>query len=368
MAAVPQEMKDDLSTSELHGLFDSVDTDSSGEVSMEEFFLWTLAVLHTHTGSGIEDILRQYDRTGDGLLDSDEFAVACQDLGFGSMADELFMELDPDSSGSISAAELLGAIQHCGGTSRVAKRFLYGLAAGTRASRLELDTSSWRLDADNLSTLRIELLEYLQKNDPPAKTSELYLFMSHGGRPSLSEDGFSDAFERLGLPAEQRWLAVKLYQELDADQSGRVGERDLTIWLNEDINRRRHGESAHCLTLLKPLARDEDDWHPQALRLALQRALIQAGLSPPDLMRAWDGDFGGTLARKEFMRNVKRAVDDNKLWEAAIRKVALQTFDEVSGGDRIIDAIEFQRWMSKGWRTLRAQAWLSERERPGQYY
>ena len=83
---VPDAMKKDLNNAQLKELFDSVDTDGSGDISMDEFFLWTMSVVAHHTGSGIEAIFRSYDATGEGMLDPAEFAAACEDLGFGAMA------------------------------------------------------------------------------------------------------------------------------------------------------------------------------------------------------------------------------------------------------------------------------------------
>ena len=60
---------------------------------------------------------------------------------------------------------------------------------------------------------------------------------------------------------------------------------------------------------------------------------------------------------------MKRCCDDAELWEEALRDVTVATFAEVSGGDRIIDVIEFQRWLAQGWRNLKAQTWLKSHGR-----
>ena len=73
-----------LSRSGVQKLFNLVDTDNSGGISMDEFFFWSVSLAHESTGSGMESFIRKYDKTGEGLLDAMEFAMACEDMGFGS--------------------------------------------------------------------------------------------------------------------------------------------------------------------------------------------------------------------------------------------------------------------------------------------
>ena len=87
---------ENLSDVHLREVFDSIDTDRSGDISMEEYFLWTLSIAHESTGTGIVDIFQKYDKTGEGTLDALEFARAAEDMGFGAAAHELFLELLDD--------------------------------------------------------------------------------------------------------------------------------------------------------------------------------------------------------------------------------------------------------------------------------
>lgn len=57
--------------------------------------------------------------------------------------------------------------------------------------------------------------------------------------------------------------------------------------------------------------------------------------------------MGGELERAEFVSHMKKVVDDGPLWENQLRGVTLETFLDVSGGDRLIDAAEFHRWLNK---------------------
>ena len=71
-------------------------------LQLDEFFVWTLGFVEQQTGTGLESFFRRYDSTKEGTLDAREFAMAAEDLGFGSAAHELFIELDPDESGGVT--------------------------------------------------------------------------------------------------------------------------------------------------------------------------------------------------------------------------------------------------------------------------
>jgi hypothetical protein len=97
------------SEKELRELFDSIDTDGSGSIEMDEYFLWTLDVASAH-GTGLEVIFRRYDSNGEGTLDVDEFSRAVEDLGFDTgFAHNLFVELDDDVRRRVAACQSLPA-------------------------------------------------------------------------------------------------------------------------------------------------------------------------------------------------------------------------------------------------------------------
>ena len=101
-------LSDDITDDEssLQELFDSIDTDKSGTIEMDEYFIWTLDVA-TKQGCGLELIFKKYDTSNDGVLDSSEFALAVEDLGFtATFAHELFVDLDEDNSGAVTVDEV----------------------------------------------------------------------------------------------------------------------------------------------------------------------------------------------------------------------------------------------------------------------
>ena len=105
------------SKDEIRAVFESIDHNGSGDISLDEYFLWTLQVAVETSGvGGLMAIFQHYDKSpggkfGEARLDSVEFSRAVEDMGFGSLAHELFLELDHDGSGSISYAELEGLLK-----------------------------------------------------------------------------------------------------------------------------------------------------------------------------------------------------------------------------------------------------------------
>jgi len=87
-------------------LFDSIDTQGSGTIEMDEYFMWSLTIAK-NLGCGLEAIFEHYDTSGEGTLDITEFAFAVEDMGFPTcFATDLFLEIDADSS-----VRLLGSTQ-----------------------------------------------------------------------------------------------------------------------------------------------------------------------------------------------------------------------------------------------------------------
>lgn len=127
--AVPEKMRGQSAEAALRELFATADADGSGQISMSEFFMWTLTIAQSHGGNGLEAVFKRFDRDARGELDSEEFSAACEEMGFGELAGEMFVELDHDDSGTISYSELMGILKgraHL--VSKDCKRFLTTLA------------------------------------------------------------------------------------------------------------------------------------------------------------------------------------------------------------------------------------------------
>ena len=90
---IPASIKSRSSMDELKDLFESVDTDGSGFISIDEYFMWSINICVNQNGRGLEPIFRRYDQNGTGTLDANEFAQICTDINFGMYAHDIFVEL-----------------------------------------------------------------------------------------------------------------------------------------------------------------------------------------------------------------------------------------------------------------------------------
>ena len=373
-SVVPQDLKEATGMKGVRELFDSVDTDRNGSISLDEFFIWTLQYIEQQTGTGLEVFFRRYDTNREGSLDAREFAQAAEDLGFGPVAHELFLELDPDESGSVTYGELIAylrANRNIVPFSSNAKRFLTGLAYANTELKHKIDATKWTLEATTVEGLRQELRGLLAQN-PGAQVSSLFFAMSIDGSPTLTRDEFPVAMQRIGYQREglkDYAFAMEVFKAIDTDSSGALGLNDMIMWVNGTEGRR---ERARKLTLLRepvdawvmdlrlgtnsvpypcPLA--EVSWDVSSLRKALQLMLIHDEISPLDLLRAYDSDDSGSFSKQEFLVMLKRIVNDLEMWDEELRELCVAAFRVAAAGDRSIDVTEFEIWLSNGWRQLK---------------
>ena len=104
--------KDNWPESKLRELFENLDADGSGKVSLEKFFQRSLVDAKRSRGSslGMHDLFVAADADGSGLLNFHEFASVCSQLGYSDVASELFETFDVDQSGSLNYNELASAV------------------------------------------------------------------------------------------------------------------------------------------------------------------------------------------------------------------------------------------------------------------
>ena len=62
-------------------------------------------------------------------------------------------------------------------------------------------------------------------------------------------------------------------------------------------------------------------WTAERLRLSIQAALMDAHLTPLDLLREWDKGADHTLSKREVLVMMKSLVNSREIWEAQIREV-----------------------------------------------
>ena len=101
LAMQPARIRETYSADEIRSWFNAADTDGNGVLSINEFFCWSLNNASTkHGKKALEAAFRKYDRDKSGYLDSFEFKRAATDMGFGTVAHDLFKNFDVDQSGT----------------------------------------------------------------------------------------------------------------------------------------------------------------------------------------------------------------------------------------------------------------------------
>lgn len=385
-----------ITDAEAKVVFNGVDHDKDGVVTVEEYFSWVLANQSEMVADGFLNVFRQYDVSGNGQLTVDEFAHAVEDLGFPyQMGHELFIAMDTDESGALSYSETIDHLKNrTTMANMMTKKLIASLAFGhgddhrkrihrkviaggkdnnRQTARDMLDTSEWKLTATTAEVLREELKVLIRQHT--ASATDLYHAMtaqqvSRGNNGGMMDgDQFCKAFMQHGYLGTVEDLR-SIFAELDSDSSGFVGITEFFRWIRHGLNTAgeagQPSRAARTVQLTfqhhrdkkkKPL--DEVEWGPATLREELQDLLLRHGLAPLDLIRAWDRDgpqlgtdlegHGRTLTKKSFLKFMKTVVNDNELWTEALRFTVKETFEEIAQRDDQIDVRELQQWLGKGW-------------------
>jgi len=319
---------------ELRELFDSLDADGSGDISMDEYFLFTLD-LAGQQGCGLEALFKKYDTTGEGVLDANELGLAIEDLGFTtSFAHDLFLELDDDNSGSVSFAELTTVIkQKVGSLSSDSKQLLNTLAfteahtwsqsqqvdltsgsAEVKGREQRVDTRAWEgaLKGPDSESL-LKQIQTVLKNSS-LRDSDLYNMLTMplvkgDATRSLTKEVFLEGLKRLGFCGPLGMLS-SLFRKLDADRSGSIGFSELHSWLTGRTTRINLARRVHLLWERKDGIKqlNELKWTPTSLRRELVWMLQRAEMAPLDLIRAYDKDNDKSFSLREFLIMMKKIV------------------------------------------------------------
>ena len=231
----------------LREVFDAADIDGSGFLSRDEYFLWSLTIAAEFNGRcGLESIFEKYDQSGDGLLDAAEFAAAIEDIGFGDVAHDLFIELDSDESGSVSYQEMIQTLaDRVSHLSDPCKRAMTRLAfdhAGITTGKLGrfedtptlLNVSTWRLESNTADRLRLEILARIGEQEG-ARISDFCRLMAddnhNEGAGALTLAGFVAFLQRVGHVGHVDVLA-DIFECIDQSASHRVGTAEIFAWLS----------------------------------------------------------------------------------------------------------------------------------------
>lgn len=236
----PRAVLDRFSAKQVREMFDAADVNGDGVLSINEFFFYSLGNAMSSKGKHtLTATFETYDTDGHGTLDRIEFRKACNDLGFGSVADVLFDELDKDCSSTIAYDELLDAATSIGKRdSSIDNRlfltaFANTAAAGKEAHHLSvkkhIDTSSWRLQGKDMDSVRAELRKTLVDNN--LQVGDAMRLFDEDGRAnvagplhlSIDRGEFERAMRQtFGFSGRQATLD-DIFKSLDTNGSGELG-------------------------------------------------------------------------------------------------------------------------------------------------
>ena len=113
LALQPSVLRKEHTEAEFRSWFAAVDTDSSGTISLTEWFLWVLGKEAARTAhrQKQDPIRAKYDEDSTGFLNAATFQLACRDLGFMMPAREIFRVLDTDQSGKLAYSKILAQME-----------------------------------------------------------------------------------------------------------------------------------------------------------------------------------------------------------------------------------------------------------------
>lgn len=161
----PRRIREQYSTADIRTWFEAADLDGNGELSINEFFQWSLSnAAEKYGASSLRAAFERFDTSGNGILNSYEFEQAAAEMGFGQVAGDIFRNLDTDNSGQITYDELLQAVQKNAPKDPYAKKVLTSLVwSWDKETKAEssIDTSTWVVKGVDAATVRSELQQLM---------------------------------------------------------------------------------------------------------------------------------------------------------------------------------------------------------------
>ena len=351
---------------------------ADGRICVTGFFKWTMTKesMQGRITSSLEHVFDRYDGNASGFLDSAEFDALAEDLGFGAVGVELFMNLDMDKSGMINYHELLSSLQH----SKVLNDYTSGVLLHALmehdSNRFQIATDQgnsigWWVQADDVDSLRTNLREHLDDcGMHVADLIELFYYddadyghdrVKRRAYYHFNERSFMAAMrERLGYRGDSDMLH-QIFVAMDRDGSGHIDREEIFEFVLGRPNHLHRGGGGQLKVprgmRLKPKGRYGDDymWTLKDLRRELVTMMIENRLAPHDLFRAWDRDGTGVLGRREVLSQMKRLIiaDDGgvglTLWYCNVRAAVFDFFEAMSRKDGTIQLVDFTRWIQEGY-------------------
>lgn len=169
VVALPAHLRSKHSLSELRSWFALVDVDGSGEVTLDEYFRWSLSASSLVTGAGVIHSFEAYDASKNGKLEKHEFLRCAEDAGYGDAALQLWELLPRGSDGTLDYTKLIDSHQQVlvedtskGDTSLTTMKNMLCSLAWDDVKLDSLEQGEWTFQAHDHVALRTELTKLLR--------------------------------------------------------------------------------------------------------------------------------------------------------------------------------------------------------------
>ena len=384
MAMMPSPILEIYTEAEIRSWFDYADVNSDGILDTNDYWRWSWGnLVNKHGKQALVNMFKAFDADGTGLLDSFEFEQAARCMGYGSVAKEIFQDLDDDNSGTVTYSEIVfnlmeGKLKTDGETRQLHKELaeLYDIHTKEQAvARDNVDTSKWRIRGEDVSAILAELKEQLAESG--AEIFTLIRLFDQDADMKLSVDEM-EFYSTLRTKFDFRGpheLLVDVFKALDVDSSGSIGYDDLFEFVRGRMHSldNRYVKPKRWQLTPKPQldtktgverapTLDEIDWDVETLRVLMKQMMEGQGLGPIDLLEAWDGGMENsaskhdrhTLSKHEFCSNMHGLFENEHdgLWDSEVYKIVEETFGlvlkKVKGGTRqTVGILHLKRWFGK---------------------
>ncbi|KOO25580.1 calcium-dependent protein kinase 17-like protein [Chrysochromulina tobinii] len=355
------------SREEIRKWFDAADDNGDGELSIEEFFKWSLHKASQKFGeTTLNTVFEKFDKDRSGYLNAWEFEQAATEMGFGGVADHLFKSLDHDCSGTVTYSELIASLQ--AGTTEVdvetktlLSSLLWTADVGVKSeSNRSLKTAVDEVQGRDVPTVMYELREVLLKHG--GQTIDLMkLFDDDATNEYIIDDmEFTKAMRtRFGFKGTKK-LLDNVFKAIANGRRAGIGFDEFY----EFVRGKKHSFDRRLkltddMRLLPPPGTTLDSlvWDVNTLLVLMQQMMARCNIGPMDIMRAWDVDENRQLSKPEFFGHVEALLDgaSRDLWASEVAKVAKQAYEHVAalGSGRSsadprkqIDIVQLERWLN----------------------
>ena len=170
LAMQPELVRQRHSSDDINKWFEFADVNGDGSLCVSEYFRWSLSKSLIKYGKHtLEEAFARYDRNSTGDLELHEFENACQEMGFGNVAVDIFKSLDNDNFGVFTYRRLFQSLEDQVSVGPTMKQMLSALVwsedAGrqsqTESNQHALDTRDWAIRGLDAASVRQELQKHL---------------------------------------------------------------------------------------------------------------------------------------------------------------------------------------------------------------